>query len=461
MNRRLTGALLAALLGVGACQAAKATSERSGPWLSGPLTAGRMTTAAPVPLPGYTEREYVMHGTAASYLFDGTPQPDGRWKVRAARHARYDTRLIVRRPADPRRFNGTVVVEWLDLPPGQGGIDLDPDFLTERSELLRAGYAWVGVSAQQQGVQTLKSRDPSRYGALNHPGDSYSYAIYSQVADVLRHPGRTDPLNGLHPRTLIADGYSGSSRRLTTFYDAVQPLARPYDAFLVHARSAASAPLTPEQPSPATVAFRTDASTPVLTVETETELVPPPPDFPKMNYLAAAQPDGPNFRLWEVPGTAHVDKDLATLLAREATGGEPSPCAKPPNDGQGRYVMDAALAHLTRWTRTHTPAPTAPRIDARLVRDPDGNLRGGLRTPALDAPTATLTGDGNTGANPQCQLEGVTTSWPGSRLKSRYADHGAYVAAVRKATRAAQAAGHLLPADAAEILAAAKAADIP
>ena len=49
---------------------------------------------------------------------------------------------------------------------------------------------WVGVSAQSVGVEggggafdiSLKVVDPVRYGGLNHPGDDYSYDIFSQAA---------------------------------------------------------------------------------------------------------------------------------------------------------------------------------------------------------------------------------------------------------------------------------------
>lgn len=111
--------------------------------------------------------------------------------------------------------------------------------------------------------------------------------------------------------------------------------------------------------------------------------------------------NGTVFRLWEAPGTSHVDAGLDALLAAES-GTPPTPCALPANDGQQSAVMDAALARPDHWIRTGVAAPAAPRIQVTpdgtaIARDRDGNALGGVRTPALQAPTATLTGAGNTG----------------------------------------------------------------
>jgi Alpha/beta hydrolase domain len=48
---------------------------------------------------GYVEEEYFVSGTAKTY----TPTPAS---------APYRTRILVYRPADHRRFNGTTIVEW-------------------------------------------------------------------------------------------------------------------------------------------------------------------------------------------------------------------------------------------------------------------------------------------------------------------------------------------------------------
>ncbi len=62
----------------------------------------------------------------------------------------YKTRIVVRRPTDPADFNGTVVVEWLNV---SGGLDAAPTTTYAGRELVRSGYAWVGVSAQKIGVE--------------------------------------------------------------------------------------------------------------------------------------------------------------------------------------------------------------------------------------------------------------------------------------------------------------------
>ncbi len=432
------------------------------PVVIGPITGGahgRPFTSSPLPLglAGYTEQEYFLKGTATGYSQAGTWGSDGRWTARPAETAPYETRILVRRPANPARFNGTVVVEWLNV---SFNVDVDPDFLYESQELLRAGYAWVGVSAQQYGVQGplgLKNWDPARYQALSHPGDTFSYSIFSQAAESLLHSHGANPLGPLHARALIADGESQSAARMVTYANAIQPLSRLFDGFLIHSRGAAGAPISqaPQAapPMPAVAPIRADIGVPVLTVETETDIL-----ASGLGYLPATQPDSRSFRLWEVPGTSHVDSTELGLSATEVLRDIPTypqgTCALPPNDGQERYVMDAAVAQLNRWVRAGIPVPHAPLIDIEngaYVTDNFGNALGGVRTPAVDAPTARLTGTGNTGSSLLCFLLGTTTPFSTAQLTALYPLHSDYVAAVARSAASDVQQGFLLPADALQI----------
>jgi hypothetical protein len=432
------------------------------PEVIGPVTGGthgRPFTSSPVPLglAGYTEQEFFLKGTATSYSQAGTWGSDGRWAARPAATAPYETRIVVRRPADPARFNGTVVVEWLNV---SFNVDIDPDFLYESQELLRAGYAWVGVSAQQLGVQGpfgLRSWDPARYSALSHPGDTFSYSIFSQAAESLLDRIGPDPLGPLHPRALIADGESQSAGRMVTYANAIQPLDRLFDGFLIHSRGAAGAAISqaPQaaSPMPAVAQIRTDVGVPVLTVETQTDIL-----VTGLGYLPATQPDSRWFRLWEVPGTSHVDLTELGLSAsevlRDLPGYNQGTCAFLPNEGQERYVMNAAVAQLNGWARWGIPAPHAPLIDIQngaFVTDKFGNALGGVRTPAVDAPTTTLTGTGNTGTSLLCFLLGTTTPLSAAQLAALYPLHSDYVAAVVRSAASEAQQGFLLPADALQI----------
>jgi hypothetical protein len=446
----------------GAAPARPAGEAVPSPEVIGPVTGGihgRPFTSSPVPLglAGYTEQEFFLKGTATGYAPVGTWGSDGHWTARPAETAPYETRILVRRPADPARFNGTVVVEWLNV---SFDVDVDPDFLYESQELVRAGYAWVGVSAQQLGVQALKGWDPVRYGALSHPGDTFSYSIFAQAAEALLHPRGPSPLGPLRPRALIADGESQSAFRMVTYANAIQPLTRLFDGFLIHSRGAAGGPISQapqaSPPMPAVARIRTDVGVPVLTVETQTDILPD-----GLDYLPATQPDSRWFRLWEVPGTSHVDATELGLASAEILRDLPDfpqePCVDPPNDGQERYVMDAALAQLNRWVTRGVPAPHAARIDISgdsYVTDQFGNALGGVRTPAVDAPVATLTGTGNAGSSGSsllCFLLGTTTPLSASQLAALYPLHSDYVAAVARSAANGVREGFLLPADALQI----------
>jgi Alpha/beta hydrolase domain len=442
-----------------AAGAGRAAGRVPSPEVIGPVTGGthgRPFTSSPVPLglAGYTEQEFFLKGTATGYAPVGTWGSDGRWAARPAETAPYETRILVRRPADPARFNGTVVVEWLNV---SFNVDIDPDFLYESQELLREGYAWVGVSAQQAGVEGplgLKNWDPARYGALSHPGDTFSYSIFAQAAKALLDPRGARPLGPLRPRALIADGESQSASRMVTYANAIQPLTRLFDGFLIHSRGAAGAPISqaPQAapPAPAVARIRTDIGVPVLTVETQTDILPS-----GLDYLPATQTDSRWFRLWEVAGTSHVDATELGLssaeVLRDIPGYPQGSCADPPNDGQERYVMDAAVAQLNRWIRAGVPAPHAARIEisgGSYVTDQFGNALGGVRTPAVDAPVATLTGTGNTGSSLLCFLLGTSTPLSAAQLAGLYPLHSDYVGAVARSAASDVRQGFLLPADA-------------
>lgn len=474
----LAAALVATSLATSAAGAGAAAGV--GPTVTGPVTGGVKgrpfrSLAQPdydiVGPAGYVEREYFIEGTATAYTSAAPLGSDGRWAVTPVATAPYKTRLVVRRPADADDFNGTVIVEWFNV---TAGFDIDPDFAYGHKELLRKGYAWVGVSAQAVSVNGLsgfppplsffngnglKSWDPVRYASLSHPGDSFSYDIFSQAGRAMRSRQGVDPLGGLRVKRVIADGESQSASRMVTYVNAVHPVARVYDGFMIHSRSSrsaalAQAPLAPV-PTPNPVLIRTDIDVPVLTVQAETDAL-------GLGWLAARQPDTPRVRLWEIAGTAHADQYISDFGAPTGARDLPNflgfPCDLPYNDGPHHLVFHAALDALNRWVAKGVLPPAAPRLEVNgppetAVRDALGNIRGGIRTPQVDVPVATLSGVGNTSAaGPFCGLFGVTTPFTADQLAALYPTEKAFSKPFAAATRSAVKAGFLLREDAKALL---------
>ena len=421
------------------------------PTVSGPIP-GKPASLSAVDLGprGYVEEEFFVEGMARAYEPTGPLTEDGRWNVQTTTTAPYRTRVLVRRPKDPAKFNGVVEVEWLNV---SGGLDAAPNWGLGNAELLRSGFVWVGVSAQAVGVNSLKN-DPGRYGTLDHPGDSYSYDIYSQVAEALRRPTSTNLLRkrSYKIRTMIGDGESQSAFRMVTYVNAIQPQTGLFDGFFVHSRFASGAALTEGDgstvPNPSFI--RTDGNAPILVLESET-------DVPR--HLAARQPDSARYRLWEVAGTAHFDEDglhaLTGIPKEEMATTPPLGCAQRINSAPQRYIVDTAIHDLARWAGGGPPPPKAPPIaitegpTPTIERDEHGNARGGIRLPQLEAPIATLSGEPGGGPG-WCSLFGSTTAFDAARLSSLYPTHQDYVKAFSKAADKAQRDGFLLPADAKE-----------
>jgi Alpha/beta hydrolase domain len=482
--RRLLGSVVCALLLSGAVGAV-ADAEAPSPTVTGPVTGGngvpivfsgqpadRLVGRETFDLAsvGYAQAEFFLAGTASAY----SPAPgsslttDGRWTVQPSSQAPYETRVVVNRPVRQRDFNGTVIVEWLNV---SGGADASPDWMHTHVELIRRGYAWVGVSAQAVGVNGLKGGppqgDPVRYASLTHPGDSYSYDMFSQAGQAIRDSADL-LLGGLRPQRLIAAGESQSAGRLVTYIDAVHPLVQVYDGFLVHSRGAAGAPLAqaplPAVPTPVPSLIRDDLDVPVLVFQAENDV----------GGLQARRADTPMYRLWEVAGTAHFDQyglvTGATDTGRRQSVAEwfdsmlhptnqPGPtftCESPINSGPQTFVLRSAIAHLNRWAAGGRPPPEAPRLELDpdgpgvYAVDANGNVLGGIRTPAVDAPVAKLSGFGQTGQQ-FCALFGTTVPLTQEQLSALYRSHGRFTFAWIRATLDSLQAGYLRPEDALNI----------
>ena len=432
---------------------------------------------------GYQAEEFFISGSATSYAPASDLGSDGRWSVTVAGTADFVTRMVVLKPVDSAKFNGTVLIEWLNV---TGGLDAPAEWFMAHREIIRAGYVYIAVSVQRVGVEgglsrgadmSLKTTHPQRYSRLSHPGDAFAYDIYSQAGMAVRNTKGNGILGSLNPVHVLAAGESQSAMFLTTYVNAVDPLARVYDGFLIHSRFASAAPLDgssifersnalmPEAPQ-----FRADLRVPLMNVITETDLI----GGPRLGYCRARQPDGERLRTWEIPGTAHADSytiqvsridtglaPLADLVAAYAPTTQlmGTELAQSINFApQHHYVVQAALAALHRWVRTDDPAPNAQRMQLsdsdspQLVLDENGLAAGGIRTPWIDVPVARTSGVGND-KSILASLFGTGELFDATTLRRLYPGGSAqYLTRFGNALDAAIGRGFILPADRQEIL---------
>lgn len=441
---------------------------------------------------GFVVEEFFISGTAQAYKASAPLGTDGVWTpATTGAGAAFTTRIVVVRPARAAKFNGSVLVEWLNV---SGGRDGGPVWTMIHREVLRAGGAYVGVSAQKVGVDggaslmpsalPLKKADPGRYGGLAHPGDAYAYDIFSDAGRAVRGQGTAKVLGPLTAKRVLAAGESQSAAYMTTYANAFDRLAKVYDGILIHSRSGGATPLGggffgQQGAVPIGIRIRADVRVPVMTMLTETDVlgISLPGLRGPTGYWTARQPDSERVRTWEVPGTAHADTYLVgggmldsgpDSLPAVAAAVRPRleimgmALDKLPNSSLAHhFVMASAYASLDRWVRTgqapakgapiETLAPAAAGANVTPVVDEHGNAKGGVRTPWLDVPTARLAGTGNSGAAFGF-LIGVTEPFDPAKLAQLYPGGRAdYLTRFDRALAAAVEAGFILAADQADI----------
>jgi hypothetical protein len=307
--------------------------------------------------------------------------------------------------------------------------------------MLSAGYIWVGVSAQRNGVNSatgLRAWSPQRYGSLDVTAggtvtdDSLSYDIFSQAAKALIAPQGADPVGGLKVKTLIATGQSQSASRLATYANSVHPIAPVYDVITIVDGG---------------VQIRPDLTTKVFKTASEYDVI--------SGQANRRQPDTDTYRYWEIAGASHSDRKafLTNTAIRLRDAGVPGPLAGPtaPCVAPARsnlpyhYALNAMFDHVVRWVRQGIQPPTAPKLavtdftttPVTATRDAYQLAQGGIRLAAIDVPTERNTGwnVGTTAATDSaCRQSGTWAPFDDATLAALYPTHSAYVHKVQKVT---------------------------
>jgi hypothetical protein len=458
--------LLAAVVLIGCCTAFAVATPAEGAVVSPTLTVPP-TGVKGYPLwdsyydvtPfGYEEEELFVSGTAANA--DGVT-------------ARYTTRIIVTRPTNPAAFNGTVLLDWVNV---TAQFENAVDTMLSREMLMREGFAYVHVSAQEAGICCLplltpKTWDPVRYDALNHPGDEYAFDIFTQVAQAFKAPADIDPMGALGASSVqrvLAAGQSQSANKLAAYIETWLPTHSEavgvIDGILVHGNV------------PGEKAFAKGSPIPVLHLLSDYE----------------AEDDGvdpaivdSNYRLWEIAGASHSDffigyqsefghgprvlagagkqspAQFAALMDAAGNYGEVihpllATCTLAGATLPMHYADSAAIHQLNTWVANGSAPLNGPRFefaDGKLAADPHGNTRGGIRMPPIDVPVAHY-------VSTVCQLGGITVPFTDTEIQALYTTHAAYYASMKDHTDQAVAHGWLLPADAIDLMRRACAAQV-
>lgn len=420
---------------------------------------------------GYVEEEYYMVGLAPAITAAGEQLFD----------APYVTRLLIRKPRDPGRFNGTVVMEpfsWM----GERGAG----WILSRDYLMRRGYAFVGYTLsvnrpandpktldwdpepRNLNLDFMRHYDYKRYAPLGSYYDSdrfrrgngpdqyppQSLGIAAQLALLLKSNLVQGPAPGLDVKRIYVNTWAINGQLWLDYLDQGRhqqwrmPDGRPLiDAYMtghvVYGDLGGEVLRVPRQ-------MPEDA--PFVTVYSQTEVV----HDARQAIALPADTDHPKLRYYEITGMPHL------RLADQGTdGAEPHPAdGDKRNDPQCQTLYDepvetvvsAILDGMDRWVREGIPMPKAARVrreGASVARDPQtGNLLGGVRPPWIKVPSATYLTDQETGCGSAFDTK---VPYSARQLKALYGSYANYASRFDNAKQQAIKEGYLLPEDAVRV----------
>jgi len=467
-------------------QSAQANGGPPLPAVTGPIlpTSGAFDPAAGTDYQsrGYVQEEYFISGTANEYeLVNPTDNTSFAVQVRTP-DLSYKTRILVRRPANPRHFSGNVVVEFLNP---SGGYDIATAWACFYNQIMRNGDVWVGVTCKKTILysmcagwpQGLWAFDYARYKSLYFATDrAQAWDIFTQLGALLKTDDPSNPLVqaglSLSDVKLIGHGYSQTGGYLITYINFFHNDAKIgsdfiYDGYLA---SAAAGPIwvnddgmdpcVPSMgfgPFPATDPRRViqPCGVPVIHTLTETEIAIPSAD---LNAIVTRRVDSDTypdlFRRYEIAGACHkgagspgpTNADLLKTMGYVC----PWCCYGTHSDFPVQYIHNGILVNMEQWVRNGTPPPRGDLIELTsagvIVRDVFGNAQGGVRTPYVDVPIKTYLPMSPAcptcppaslcaGCSFWCAILGNIVPFDEATLEGLYKNHGGYVSKFVKSTQ--------------------------
>ena len=364
----------------------------------------------------YETIEYFVSGTAA-----GKP---------------YTTRVVVRQPADHRRFSGLVLAESMHVSGAAHMFEFTSGYLMD------SGHAAVEIVTTSP--QQFVALNAERYASLKVENGQQN-EIIAQVGALLR--SSKSPLAG-PVRKLVMGGTSMSAGTLINYL-------------------------------PAHMVFRTpemnrifDGFMPTSNGSTIREIDVPLVQMPTMHEVSTnvtrrqdGDEPGKQYRLYEFAAIGHVDsRDNVRLL--------PNPCTKPLSTFLTQAYFSVSLHHLLRWVDEGVVPPRAQRIlldrdesndGSSMALDAHGNPLGGIRSPYVDVPTAKyapvntaaepvianpseyVRANGLQGAQTMCRLSAYQEPFSQAQLRELYGSKKEYLRKFEARLNELERAGWSLP----------------
>ena len=390
---------------------------------------------------GYVEEEFFYSGTANRY---NAQSPNATGPAPTADIVSsgnpYKTRMMVRRPINPKKFNGILIAEWTNV---TSLMDTPQVWFRNHEQFMRDGYAYVGIAAQNLHIAAvpngLRNWSPLRYGTLDIANDDLSYDVFAQGVQAARSV--PDVMGGLNVRRVIATGVSQSATRLAIYVNAIHPR----DPAIVDG----------VQPIIGGQRIREDLTIPVMKVLSEVE-------FPSTGDHPPATRYGP---VPDLVGNRHLSLrkshagdlvcDLSPRPLQSVAGRQlHAPDSSPHSVSLCRGGRDRCNGEVDRARRASCPLAATgvfvPVTPGRVARDANGNGLGGIRLAPFAVPTAMSTGANTGGGN--CSLYGVHIPFDTATLASLYPSHAGYVKAVTAVAEQNVLDGFLLKEDEQEMI---------
>ena len=358
--------------------------------------------AVPLDKYGYVEEEYIISGTANLYAPDSTKAAFGAYgfgegQAVAKANVPYTTRILVRRPADIRKFSGTVQLE-----PIRDVTEWATTWEWTWPYMVATGDVWVGFTMSKDNIEKMhKKFDPARYAALDIPDEGLRWDIMAQVAWLMRSPdGPLGKLGFLDKAAILpgvmrvySSGWSLTGCMQEEFINkghharARRPDGHPViDGYVVGIC-----------PVGGKVDVPNDAA--VMQVMSESEYRTSP-DRPN-NVAAVREPDATKagearYRWYDVAGVSHagyLDQPQFSLTSYQMgmTKDVTIACANPVSrlPGMNDFAR-AVFRNLDEWVRIGRYPPRGKQFqlndDHTIKRDEYGNAEGGIRAYWVAAP---------------------------------------------------------------------------